>query len=89
MTWAKGHYDSICGTIIVGWRIDGGELTLAVTIPPNTSATVHVPTSSSAQVLESSKPAAEAEGVTPTGAGDRVATYNVESGDYVFTTPWN
>ena len=43
LTWAKGHYDSIRGRIESAWRITGDELTMNVTIPANTSATIYVP----------------------------------------------
>jgi hypothetical protein len=89
LTWARGEYDSIRGTITVDWRIEGGKLALAVTIPPNTSAMVYVPTKSPAQLLESGKPVAEVEGVTPAGAEAAAAVYRIESGSYVFHAPWD
>jgi hypothetical protein len=88
LRWARGTYDSIRGTIAVDWQHDGGELTFKVTIPANTSAIVHVPTTDVAKVLESGKPANEVAGVTPIGASAGVAEYQVESGSYVFTAPW-
>lgn len=88
LRWAKGGYDSIRGQIAVDWRIDNRVLTLNVTIPANTSATVYVPTTDAGQVMEGGRPAAEAPGVAPIGAGDGVAKYNVESGNYAFVAPW-
>jgi alpha-L-rhamnosidase len=43
LTWARGVYRSIRGPISVDWRIAGGQLTLKVGVPPNTTATVIVP----------------------------------------------
>ena len=43
LTHAEASYDSIRGRIISEWKCDGDKLTLDVTIPPNTSATVHLP----------------------------------------------
>jgi alpha-L-rhamnosidase len=88
LRWARGAYDSIHGTIAVDWQHVGGELTLQVTIPANTSATVCVPTTDTARVLEGGELAAEAEGVTPAGTIVGVAKYQVESGSYIFTAPW-
>ena len=88
LRWARGAYDSIRGTIAVDWQLDGKMLTLKVTVPANTSATIHVPTSDATKVLESGQPAAEAASVTPAGTGDNAAVYHVESGEYVFTAPW-
>jgi alpha-L-rhamnosidase len=44
LTWANVKYDSINGLISSDWKIEGGKLTLNVTIPPNTTATIYVPT---------------------------------------------
>ena len=87
LRWARGAYDSIRGTIAVDWQLDGDTLTLKVTVPANTSATIHVPTSDATKVLESGKPAAEARSVTPAGTTNSEAVYHVESGEYVFTAP--
>jgi len=43
LTWAKGTYHSIRGPISSEWHLDGETFTLAVTIPPNTSATIFLP----------------------------------------------
>jgi alpha-L-rhamnosidase len=82
--WASGEYDSIRGTIKVDWKLQAGHVTLKVTIPANTSATIHVPTSDGTKVLEGGKPVAEAVGITLIGP----AKYHVNSGNYVFTAPW-
>jgi alpha-L-rhamnosidase len=87
LRWARGSYDSIRGTIAVDWRLDNNRLTLKVTVPGNTSATVYVPASDPGKVLESGKAAAEAPGVAPAGTEHGTAVYHVESGQYVFTAP--
>ncbi len=43
LTWAKGTYHSPVGLIASAWKIENGVMTLDVTVPPNTSATVYVP----------------------------------------------
>lgn len=45
LTYAKGSYDSIYGTIHVAWERAGDTCSLAVTIPPNTTATLTLPDS--------------------------------------------
>ncbi|MCC6489847.1 MAG: alpha-L-rhamnosidase N-terminal domain-containing protein [Candidatus Hydrogenedentes bacterium] len=42
--WAKVEHDSIAGTIGVEWTQSDGRIHLKVTVPPNTSAHVHIPT---------------------------------------------
>ncbi len=43
LTWVKAHFDSPYGRIVSNWKIEGNQLTLDVTIPDNTTATVVVP----------------------------------------------
>ena len=45
LTGATVRYDSIRGRIETAWKKSGGKLTLDVTIPANTTATVLVPAS--------------------------------------------
>jgi len=43
LTFVKASHQSLYGKITSSWKRDGGAFTLAVSIPPNTSATVWVP----------------------------------------------
>lgn len=43
LTWARGSYQSVSGTIEVAWRIKGRTFALEVTVPCNTTATVRLP----------------------------------------------
>lgn len=43
LTWVKAHFDSPYGRIVSNWKIEGNQLTLDVTIPPNTTATIVMP----------------------------------------------
>lgn len=84
VTWAKGHYDSIHGRIVSNWRREGGKLTMEVTVPANTTATVFVSARDAKSVTESGKPAAKAEGVTFLRTENNAAVYAVGSGTYRF-----
>ena len=64
ITWARGRYDSIRGRIVIDWKREGERFTLDVTIPANTTATVHVPANDAAAVIERGQRADKAEGVT-------------------------
>ena len=44
ITHARGEYDSVYGKIVSDWTTEGGALKLRVTIPPNTRATIYLPT---------------------------------------------
>ncbi|MEO5892154.1 MAG: family 78 glycoside hydrolase catalytic domain [Ferruginibacter sp.] len=53
LTWAKGNYQSVRGLIESAWKIEGGNFTLNVSVPGNTTATIHIPAKDNAAVLES------------------------------------
>lgn len=50
LTWARASYDSVSGRIESAWRREGDRLELRVTVPPNTSATISVPSVHGAEV---------------------------------------
>ncbi|MCU0785910.1 MAG: glycoside hydrolase family 78 protein [Verrucomicrobia bacterium] len=84
LTWVKCHHDSPYGLIGSNWQREGGILTLAVTIPANTAATVHVPAKDAAGVTEFGKPAAQVVGVKFLRMENNAAVYAVGSGTYHF-----
>ena len=86
LEWARGSYESARGPIAVDWKREGDAVTLRVTIPPGATAAVRVPAGDAADVLESGKPAAQAPGVTSTGAEPGAALYRIGSGSYAFTS---
>jgi len=84
LTWVKTHYDSIHGRISSNWRRERGKLTMEITIPVNTTATVYVPAKDAASVTESGKPPAKAKGVKFLRMETNAAIYAVGSGTYCF-----
>ena len=50
LTWVKAHHDSPYGRIVSNWKRTGDKLTMNVTIPANTIATVYVPGESPREV---------------------------------------
>ena len=84
VTWVKSHHDSPYGRIVSNWKREGEKVTMEVTIPPNSTATVFVPAKDAAGVTESGKPAGEAEGVKFLRTENNAAVYAVGSGDYQF-----
>ncbi|MGC8781143.1 MAG: family 78 glycoside hydrolase catalytic domain [Anaerolineae bacterium] len=85
LTHARAAYDSIRGKIVSGWRVADGLLTLEVTVPANTTATVYMPTADPGQVTEEGGMA----GVTFVRPEEGRAVYEVGAGSYVFRAPWN
>lgn len=68
LTWVEAHHDSPHGRIESRWRAEGGRFDWEVAVPPNTTATVFVPTTDPARVTEGGVPAAKAPGVRTFGA---------------------
>jgi alpha-L-rhamnosidase len=83
LTFARGEYDAVRGRISSSWQIEGDLFSLEVRVPPNTAATVHVP--STEGVSEGGRPVEEADGVEllRTGGGETVVS--VGSGRYEFS----
>lgn len=84
LTQARAEYDSIRGRISSAWAIDGDSLSLTVTVPANTTATVYLPTSGNAKIMESGSPVSEAPGIQYLGLEDGSAVFAVGSGTYQF-----
>ena len=84
LEYAHAQYQSIEGNIASGWMLGGDSLTVNVTIPANTVATVSIPTADNGTVTESGMDAASAEGVKAVSRGGGRAVYEVGSGSYTF-----
>ncbi len=88
LTWAKASHESLHGLITTQWRREDGKLSLEVSIPANTTATVVFPTTNAGETTESGKPVAQAQGVRFLSQDSGVARYEIGSGSYHFQTPY-
>ena len=86
LTWVRGKYDSVRGSIAAEWKRDGKNLVLNVSIPPNTTATVFVPAQSPADVRESGVVAEQSRGVKFLRLENGSAVFEIGSGKYQFAT---
>ncbi len=84
LTWAKTSYDSIHGIIATDWKQSEQELTLQVTIPVNTTATIYVPAKDSSAVTESGDSVAQMKGATFLRMENGCAVFEAGSGTYSF-----
>ncbi|PFO06740.1 alpha-L-rhamnosidase [Bacillus sp. AFS076308] len=84
ITWAKGSFDSVYGTIKSEWEVNNGTLTYDATVPANTTATVYIPTNNVSTVKESGQPITKAKGVKFIEFKEGKAVYELESGRYEF-----
>lgn len=86
-TSASGVYDSIRGRIESDWAVQGEHIRLKVTIPPNVTADVAVPSDQTEKITEGGKPAEQSPGVKFLTRENGATIYSVESGDYEFVAP--
>ena len=85
VTWVECAYDSACGRIISNWTIEGGTLTMSVTVPANTTASIHVRTPSPESIKESGRPVIVSAGIRKVEISADEAVIEAGSGSYVFT----
>lgn len=85
LTFARASYDSVHGKIESEWKRDGGKFHLRVVIPANTSATVYVPATDAAAVIEGGKAAMKTDGMAFVKMEDGCAVFEAEAGEYRFS----
>ncbi|MDB5249218.1 MAG: Bacterial alpha-L-rhamnosidase [Segetibacter sp.] len=85
VTSAKATYQSLYGTILSQWTKDNNTIELTTEIPANTTATIILPASVNAEVLEGGKAVKGRTGIQFTGIKDGKAVIKVGSGKYRFT----
>jgi alpha-L-rhamnosidase len=77
LAWAKAEYLSIHGMIASHWHRDGGELVFDVTVPPNTTASIHIP-GTGARCASASLPSARRQ--------NRRSIFTAQPGSYRFVS---
>jgi alpha-L-rhamnosidase len=82
--WVNCNYQSPYGKIISNWKREGDKLTMEVTIPANTTATVYLPAGDAAAVTEGGKTIDKVKGVKFLRLENGAAVYGVGSGSYRF-----
>lgn len=81
LDWVKCEYTSPYGKIVSNWSKENGKLTMNITVPPNTTATVYVP---GKNITEGGAPVAKAAGVLSLQTEQGETAINVQSGNYTF-----
>jgi alpha-L-rhamnosidase len=87
LNWAGASYNSVRGPISSSWTNIGNTFSLAVAIPPNTTAQIWVPTTNAGAITESGMPAASSPGVSYLGTSNSYAVFAVGSGNYFWSSP--
>jgi alpha-L-rhamnosidase len=84
LKWVNASHQSPYGKITSHWQRNGREFDWQVTVPPNSSATVWIPSRDAEAITESGLPADRAKGVQFLRRESGAAVYRVESGSYRF-----
>ncbi|MCC6616583.1 MAG: glycoside hydrolase family 78 protein [Anaerolineae bacterium] len=87
LTSACAEYESVRGLIRCEWAREGDRMTVNVTLPANTRATVRLPGAEAGQVTESGVPLAQAEGLGEASKLGKDTQLELGSGIYRFEYP--
>nr|WP_243347801.1 glycoside hydrolase family 78 protein [Parabacteroides sp. FAFU027] len=85
LSYVNASYESVYGKIVSDWKKSGNEFTWNITVPANTKAIVHIPSSASNQIMESGKAALSADGVKYLHTENERAVFEISSGEYHFS----
>jgi alpha-L-rhamnosidase len=86
LTWAKGQLESMYGLIASQWQLsEEGLMTMLVKIPPNTTASVHLPGAKESDVLEGGVVLSAAAGICGVQTLESGLMLTLGSGEYQFT----
>jgi len=82
LTWVKGSYRSVQGEIVSDWKITGQQFTWSVSIPPNTTAVVCIPSANGKTIT--------VDGATPANFKyeDGYAVTELGSGKYLIVSDY-
>ena len=84
VTFASYSNITPCGTAAIRWRSDKGSLTIDLTVPVGSTATVWIPASSENDVSETGRKIIKSENVSFQQMKEGYAVYNIASGEYSF-----
>lgn len=84
LTRVAARYETPRGLVATEWSIEGGDVEVAASVPPGTTARVSLP---SGDVLESAGTLVETAGVSDIAVGDGLTEFTITSGDYRFRFP--
>ncbi len=86
LSYVTASYHTVHGLVRSEWKREGNRFYWSITVPPNTSAIVHIPARSPDDVREGNGKASRSFLVTFLRMENNRAVYRVESGDYEFTS---
>ena len=89
LTWAEGSFASISGKIEVRWSVDREVFSYHITVPANTSATVHMPGKSSETVYIDGEKLSDRFGQDDITFINGHTIFNIPSGKYTLISHLN
>ncbi len=89
LDYAGAEYRSLYGWIKSRWERKGNVLIYKITIPANTTASVYIPSNSTAPIEESGRPVEKATEIEPLGREGPFAVFRVRSGNYEFKSTFS
>ncbi len=84
LTWAKGSFESIRGTIVSSWKIDGEKFFFDVTVPVNSTAEIWVPAKDISTITEGNKPVGNVQELKFLRNEQGYVVFVAGSGEYAF-----
>ncbi len=84
LTRAGARYESVLGTIVSEWRLDGATATQIVTVPPNATAVVHLPGANLSEAREGGKALLTTDGLISARQTEQGVVAEIGSGNYMF-----
>jgi alpha-L-rhamnosidase len=88
LKWVDASHTSMYGDISCHWRREQNRISLRVSVPPNTEATVYVPADAPDKVREGQSLASAADHVNLLRTESDAAVFTIGSGHYLFSSSW-
>src|SRR5690606_6073481 len=88
LTHAGPSLETLYGTVTSGWSIKDGVITVEITVPPNTTATVTLPDAAGKQITEGKTTLDRAKGIRAVTTEGGNVKFAVGSGTYAFSWQW-
>ena len=82
LKWVNASFNSLYGEIKSKWQLNEGVFTWNVTVPPNCTATIYIPTVNANSIKFSNNKTVEINFI---GTEKNVAVYRISSGNYKLT----
>jgi len=88
LEWVEAHHDCPYGRIVSHWQIEDGRFRWEIVVPPNTTATLHVPTTDAKSIAEGGKLAGGAEGLRFVREEQGAGVFTAVPGTYALEAAW-